>query len=128
MLGIGIHCPKDATLLGGANHTHHIKSQSLNIAYDEAIIIEWSIGQMGHIALSQYEMQFLPQKAVKGQAVADFLVEHPDPIMTKLYEDLPDEAAEVCFTQTYCNAPIPWVRGRHCDVHTQVRSTLTYIR
>ena len=27
-----------------------------------------------------------------------------------------------------CNAPIPRVRGRHCDVHTQVRSTLTYIR
>ena len=27
-----------------------------------------------------------------------------------------------------CNAPVPRVRGRHCDVHTQVRSTLTYIR
>ena len=47
---------------------------------------------MGHIAL-QYEMQFLPQKAVNGQAVADFLAEHPVPRMTKLYEDLPDEVA-----------------------------------
>ena len=45
-------------------------------------------------------MQFLPQKAVKGQAVADFLAEHPDPRTTKLYEDLPDEIAEVCMTQT----------------------------
>ena len=45
-------------------------------------------------------MHFLPQKAVKGQAVADFLAEHPDPRATKLYEDLPDEVAEVCLTQT----------------------------
>jgi len=45
-------------------------------------------------------MQFLPQKVVKGQAVADFLAEHPDPRMTKLYEDLPNEIAEVCLTQT----------------------------
>jgi len=32
-------------------------------------------------------MQFLPQKAVKGQAVADFLDEHPDPKGTKFYEE-----------------------------------------
>jgi len=44
-------------------------------------------------------MQFLPQKAVKEQAVADFLAEHPDSRMTKLYEDLSDEIAEVCMTQ-----------------------------
>jgi len=52
------------------------------------------------ILLSQYEMQFLPQKAVKGQAVADFLAEHLDPRVTKLYEDLPDEVAKFCLTQT----------------------------
>ena len=45
-------------------------------------------------------MQFLPQKAVKGHAVTDFLAEHPDPKTTKLYEDLPDEIAKVCVTQT----------------------------
>ena len=50
--------------------------------------------------LSQYEMRFLPQKTVKGQAVADFLAEHPDPRVTELYEDLPDEVAKVCLTQT----------------------------
>jgi len=32
--------------------------------------------------------------------VADFLAEHPDPEATKLYEDLPDEVAEVYLTQT----------------------------
>jgi len=52
------------------------------------------------ILLSQYKMQFLPQKVVKGHAMADFLVEYQDPRMTKLYEDLPDDIAEVCMTQT----------------------------
>jgi len=52
------------------------------------------------ILLSQYEMQFLPQKAMKGQAMTYFLAEHPDPRATKFYEDLPDEVAEVCLTQT----------------------------
>ena len=50
------------------------------------------------ILLSQYEMRFLPKKAVKGQAVALFLAEHPNPRVTELYENLPDEVAEVCHT------------------------------
>ena len=37
---------------------------------------------------------------MKGQAVADFLAEHPDSRATELHEDLPDEVAEVCLTQT----------------------------
>ena len=45
-------------------------------------------------------MRFLSQKAVKGQAMTDSLAEHPDPRATELYEDLPDEVAEVCQTQT----------------------------
>jgi len=45
-------------------------------------------------------MQFLLQKTVKGRAVADFLTEHPDSRTIKLYEDLPDETAEICMTQT----------------------------
>ena len=44
-------------------------------------------------------MRFLPQKAIKGQAVADFLADHPVPQTSKMYEDLPDEIAEVCMTQ-----------------------------
>ena len=44
-------------------------------------------------------MQFMPQKAVKGQALADFLADHPVPGTSKLYEELPDEVAETCVTQ-----------------------------
>ena len=36
---------------------------------------------------------------MKGQAVADFLAEHPDPKATKFYEVLIDEVAKVCLTQ-----------------------------
>jgi len=52
------------------------------------------------ILLSQYEMQFLPQKAVKGQAVADFLAKYSDPRMIKLYEDLSDVVTEIYIAQT----------------------------
>jgi len=45
-------------------------------------------------------MQFLSQKSTKEQAVVDFSAKHPDPKVTKLYEDLPDEIAEVYMTQT----------------------------
>jgi len=40
-------------------------------------------------------MQFMPQKAVKGQVVADFLADHLVLKKSKLYNDLPDEIAEV---------------------------------
>jgi hypothetical protein len=46
------------------------------------------------ILLSQYNMIFTPQKAVKGQALADFLAAHPIPETSKLHEDIPDEVAE----------------------------------
>ena len=44
--------------------------------------------------LSQYNMIFTPQKAVKGQALADFLAAHPIPETSKLHEEIPDEVAE----------------------------------
>ena len=33
----------------------------------------------------------MPQKAIKGQALADFLADHPIPADWKLSEELPDE-------------------------------------
>ena len=49
------------------------------------------------LLLSQYEMLFFPQKAVKGQALADFLAAHPVPESSKLHEDIPDEVFESNF-------------------------------
>ncbi|KAM1195016.1 hypothetical protein ACFX2J_021569 [Malus domestica] len=38
-------------------------------------------GQIGKwtLALSEFSLQYVPQKAVKGQAFADFLTHHPSP-------------------------------------------------
>ena len=48
-------------------------------------IVKWAI------LLSQYDMLFVPQKAIKGQALADFLAAHPVPESSKLHEDMPDK-------------------------------------
>ena len=47
------------------------------------------------ILLSQYEMQFMPQKVIQGQAVADFLANHPVSETSKLYDNLLDKIAEI---------------------------------
>src|SRR5436190_2083980 len=52
------------------------------------------------ILLSQYDMHFLSQKAIKGQVIADFMEENQTPRSGRLYEDIPDESAEVHLAQT----------------------------
>ena len=99
MFGVGVHCSENATLFGRPNYKRHIKGQPLEVTQEKPSALNGRLAKWT-ILLSQYEMRFLPQKAVKGQAVADFLAEHPDPRATKIYEDLPDEVAEVCLTQT----------------------------
>ncbi|KAM1093649.1 hypothetical protein ACFX2B_008633 [Malus domestica] len=43
------------------------------------------------LLLNQYEITYIPAKAVKGQTLADFLVDHPIPDDWKISDDLPDE-------------------------------------
>jgi len=43
-------------------------------------------------------MTFVPQKAIKGQALADFLAAHPVPETSKLHENIPDEVIETNMT------------------------------
>src|SRR5436189_6399747 len=62
-------------------------------------LIKWAM------LLSQYDIHFLPQKATKGQAIADLLVENPRSNSATLFEDLPDETAEVHSTQAN---PLVW--------------------
>ncbi|KAA0054386.1 uncharacterized protein E5676_scaffold2750G00030 [Cucumis melo var. makuwa] len=49
------------------------------------------------VLLQQYDIVYISQKAIKGQALADFLADHPIPSDWKLCEDLPDD--EVFFTE-----------------------------
>src|SRR3954462_9292807 len=55
--------------------------------------------------LSQYDIHFLPQKATKGQAIADLLIENPTSKSATLFEELPDEMAEVHSSQVH---PTVW--------------------
>ncbi|KAL0406366.1 UNVERIFIED_CONTAM: hypothetical protein Slati_3950500 [Sesamum latifolium] len=44
-----------------------------------------------YLQLQQFEITYVPQKAVKGQVLADFLADHPMPAEWELSDDLPDE-------------------------------------
>ena len=95
MHGAGVRYSEDETLPVG--QTIHVTSKlnPLRLLMTKPLSLNGRLAKWA-ISLSQYEMQFLLQKAVKGQVVAGFLAEHPDPSTTKLYGDLPDEIAEVC--------------------------------
>ena len=43
------------------------------------------------ILLQQYDLAYIPQKAVKGQALADFLADHPVPSDWEYSDDFLDE-------------------------------------
>ena len=43
------------------------------------------------VILQSYDIVYVPQKAVKGQALADFLADHPAPSDWKFIDDFPDE-------------------------------------
>ncbi|XP_059277686.1 uncharacterized protein LOC132031802 [Lycium ferocissimum] len=48
-----------------------------------------------YLQFQQFEITYIPQKAVKGQALADFLADHPIPDDWELTDELPDEDAMV---------------------------------
>jgi len=52
------------------------------------------------ILLSRYDMTFVPQKAIKGQALADFLVAQPVLESSKLHEDILNEVIEANITSS----------------------------
>jgi len=41
--------------------------------------------------LAPFDVKFVPQKVVKGQAIVDFLMAHPCPNNKELPYDLPDD-------------------------------------
>ena len=43
------------------------------------------------LLLIEYEIIYIPQKAIKRQALADFLADHPIPAAWEISDDLPDE-------------------------------------
>ncbi|XP_069145874.1 uncharacterized protein [Solanum lycopersicum] len=66
-----------------------------------------------YLQFQQFEIVYVPQKVVKGQALADFLENHPIPDDWELSDELPDEDATVVEVQP------PWKMyfdgASHCE-------------
>jgi len=52
------------------------------------------------ILLSPYDMTFVSQNVIKGQALTDFFTAHPILEISKLYEDIPDEVMQTNMTSS----------------------------
>ncbi|XP_074290818.1 uncharacterized protein LOC141617523 [Silene latifolia] len=72
-------------------HTIHVVSKADQIKYIlsrpvlSGRLAKWAM------LLKQYDLVFVPQKAVKGQAIADFFADHPVPAEWEISDDLPGE-------------------------------------
>ncbi|XP_074298269.1 uncharacterized protein LOC141629111 [Silene latifolia] len=72
-------------------HTVHVVSKADPIKYIlsrpvlSGRLAKWAM------LLKQYDLVFVPQKAVKGQAIADFFADHPVPAEWEISDDLPGE-------------------------------------
>ncbi|CAL2256604.1 unnamed protein product [Prunus armeniaca] len=53
------------------------------------------------LLLSEFEIKFMPQKAIKGQALADLLAAYPTPDEIELPADLPNEEVFTTTTLTW---------------------------
>ncbi|XP_074300041.1 uncharacterized protein LOC141631243 [Silene latifolia] len=72
-------------------HTIHVVSKADPIKY--ILLRPVLSGRLAKWAmlLKQYDLVFVPQKAVKGQAIADFIADHPVPAEWEISDDLPGE-------------------------------------
>ena len=53
-------------------------------------VLTWRLAKWA-LLLNQYEIIYVPTKAVKGQALADFFADHPISDDWKISDDLPDD-------------------------------------
>jgi len=53
------------------------------------------------ILLAPFDIKFMPQKAVMGQLIADFLATHPCPNNEELPDHLPDEGVMLIETKSW---------------------------
>ncbi|GAA0183586.1 hypothetical protein LIER_30969 [Lithospermum erythrorhizon] len=72
-------------------HTVHQISKANPIKYVMSKLVLSDRLASWYLQLQQFEIIYVPQKAIKGQILADFLAEHPLPAEWELSDDLPDE-------------------------------------
>ncbi|XP_060177701.1 uncharacterized protein LOC132607626 [Lycium barbarum] len=81
---------------------HHFQAHSVNlISRENPIKFVMSKPVLSdrlarwYFQFQQFEITYIPQKAIKGQALADFLADHPIPDDWELTDELPDEHSMV---------------------------------
>ena len=61
----------------------------IKFVLSKAILLGW-LARWG-LLLTEYEIIYIPQKVIKGQALADFLADHLILVAWEISDDLPDE-------------------------------------
>ena len=51
--------------------------------------------------LAPFDIKFMPQKAVKGRVIVDFLAAHPCPDNDELPDELPDDGVMIIKTKSW---------------------------
>ncbi|XP_057481966.1 uncharacterized protein LOC130768877 [Actinidia eriantha] len=83
-------------------HTVHLISKANPVKYIMTKLVLSDQLARWSLLLQEFEIIYVPQKAIKGQALADFLADHPIPADWELSKELPDE--DVLFIQVQ----LPW--------------------
>ncbi|KAL0336466.1 UNVERIFIED_CONTAM: hypothetical protein Sradi_4858500 [Sesamum radiatum] len=73
------------------SHSIHLVSKANPLKYVMAKPVLSDRLARWYLQLQQFEITYVPQKAVKGQVLVDFLADHPMPAEWELSDDLPDE-------------------------------------
>ncbi|ONK57061.1 uncharacterized protein A4U43_C10F16210 [Asparagus officinalis] len=81
--------------------TIHVISRMnpIRVFMTQPAALNWRLARWA-LLLSQYDIHFMPQKSVKGQAICDLMASHPLGAKTDLFEDLPDEPPEANMTSS----------------------------
>ncbi|XP_019197694.1 PREDICTED: uncharacterized protein LOC109191489 [Ipomoea nil] len=72
-------------------HTIRLVSKANPVKYVMAKVVLSDRLARWYLLFQQFEIIYVSQKSVKGQALADFLADHPIPAEWELSDDLPDE-------------------------------------
>ncbi|XP_019181979.1 PREDICTED: uncharacterized protein LOC109177133 [Ipomoea nil] len=72
-------------------HTIRLVSKANPVKYVMAKVVLSDRLARWYLLFQQFEIVYVLQKSVKGQALADFLADHPIPAEWELSDDLPDE-------------------------------------
>lgn len=84
---------EDATLSNISDDSRHFHSQLIEISHDQKRLTKWQTNNFDFLIVILWHA-LRAQKSIKGQVIANFLIECPILEYSKLCEDIMDEVAE----------------------------------